>query len=385
MPGWLYLDNNATTRLAPEVLEAMLPCFQEHYGNPSSAHGLGLLAEGALVQAREQVAGLLHCQSAELVFNASGTEGLNHAFRGVFEAFPAKRHFVTTAVEHSAVLALVEWLRRQGAEVTVLPVDASGLLDLDALEAVIRPDTALVSVMAANNETGVCFPLEAIARIVKAKGVLFHVDGTQAGGKLPLDLTTLPVDLLNLSAHKLHGPKGVGALFIRRGLRLKPFMVGGHQERGRRGGTENLPGLVGFGRAAVLAQSGLAEMARVKSLRDGLEAALKTAVPEICIHGEGAPRLPNTSFIGFAGIEGEALLLRLSQVGICVATGSACTTGQKEPSHVLRAMGVDAGLALGTLRLSLSRFTTEDEIAQVVEVLPGLVHELRDAGPMVRR
>ncbi len=385
MPGWLYLDNNATTRLAPEVLEAMLPCFQEHYGNPSSAHGLGLLAEGALVQAREQVAGLLHCQSAELVFNASGTEGLNHAFRGVFEAFPAKRHFVTTAVEHSAVLALVEWLRRQGAEVTVLPVDASGLLDLDALEAVIRPDTALVSVMAANNETGVCFPLEAIARIVKAKGVLFHVDGTQAGGKLPLDLTTLPVDLLNLSAHKLHGPKGVGALFIRRGLRLKPFMVGGHQERGRRGGTENLPGLVGFGRAAVLAQSGLAEMARVKSLRDGLEAALKTAVPEICIHGEGAPRLPNTSFIGFAGIEGEALLLRLSQVGICVATGSACTTGQKEPSHVLRAMGVEAGLALGTLRLSLSRFTTEDEIAQVVEVLPGLVHELRDAGPMVRR
>jgi len=382
---WLYLDNNATTRLAPEVLEAMLPCFQEHYGNPSSAHGLGLLAEGSLVQAREQVAGLLNCQPAEMVFNGSGTEGLNHAFRGVFEAFPAKRHFITTAVEHSAVLALVEWLRRQGAEVTVLPVDEEGRLDLDALEAAIRLETALVSVMAANNETGVCFPLEAIARIVKAKGALFHVDGTQAGGKLPLDLAALPVDLLNLSAHKLHGPKGVGALFIRRGLRLKPLMVGGHQERGRRGGTENLPGIVGFGRAAALAQRGLDDMARVRQLRDWLEAALRAAVPETRIHGEAAPRLPNTSFIGFTGIEGEALLLRLSQVGICVATGSACTTGQKEPSHVLRAMGVDGAFALGTVRLSLSRYTTEDEIARVVEVLPGLVQELRDAGPMARR
>lgn len=382
---WLYLDNNATTRLAPEVLESMLPCFQEHYGNPSSAHVLGLLAEGALVQAREQVAGLLNCQPAELVFNGSGTEGLNHAFRGVFEASPAKRHFITTAVEHSAVLSLVEWLRRQGADVTVLPVDGEGRLDLDSLEAAIRPETALVSVMAANNETGVCFPLEAIARIVKAKGALFHVDGTQAGGKLPLDLAALPADLLNLSAHKLHGPKGVGALFIRRGLRLKPFMVGGHQERGRRGGTENLPGIVGFGRAAALAQRGLDDMARVRQLRDGLEAALRAAVPEIRIHGEAASRLPNTSFIGFAGIEGEALLLRLSQAGICVATGSACTTGQKEPSHVLRAMGVDGAFALGTVRLSLSRYTTEDEIARVVEVLPGLVQELRDARPMARR
>ncbi len=385
MPGWLYLDNNATTRLVPEVLEAMLPWFQEHYGNPSSAHGLGLLAEGALVQAREQVASLLNCQPAELVFNGSGTEGLNHAFRGVFEAFSTKRHFITTAVEHSAVLALVEWLRRQGAEVTVLPVDGEGRLDLEALEAAIRPDTALVSAMAANNETGVCFPLEAIAGIVKAKGALLHVDGTQAGGKVSLDLAALPVDLLNLSAHKLHGPKGVGALFIRRGLRLKPFMVGGHQERGRRGGTENLPGIVGFGRASVLAKTGLGDMTRVRQLRDELEAALKIAVPAIRIHGESALRLPNTSFIGFAGIEGEALLLRLSQAGICVATGSACTTGQKEPSHVLRAMGVDGGLALGTVRMSLSRFTTEEDIKRVVEVLPSLVKELRDAGPMARR
>ncbi len=385
MSGLIYLDNNATTRMAPEVLEAMLPWFQDHYGNPSSAHGLGLLAEGALVQAREQVAGLLNCQPAELVFNGGGTEGLNHAFRGVFEAFPAKRHFITTAVEHSAVLALVEWLRRQGAEVTVLPVDGSGQLDLDRLEAAIRPDTALVSVMAANNETGVCFPLEVIARIVKARGALFHVDGTQAGGKMPLDFGAFPVDLLNLSAHKLHGPKGVGALFIRRGLRLRPFLVGGHQERGRRGGTENLPGIVGFGRAAVLALTGAADMARVRLLRDEMEAALKDAVMDLCIHGEKAPRLPNTSFIGFAGIEGEALLLRLNQAGICVSTGSACTTGQKEPSHVLRAMNVSAGFAMGTVRMSLSRFTTEGEIARVVGVLPGLVQELRDAGPMARR
>lgn len=385
MPNFLYLDNNATTRMAPEVLEVMLPYFCEQYGNPSSAHVLGLQAEGAMVQARDQVAALLHCQPAELVFNGGGTEGLNHAFRGVFEAFPHKRHFVTTAVEHSAVLALVEWLRHQGAEVTVLPVDGEGRLDLADLEAAIRPDTAMVSVMAANNETGVCFPLPEIAIVVKAKGALFHVDATQSVGKVPLALASLPVDLLNLSAHKFHGPKGVGALFIRRGLRLKPFMVGGHQERGRRGGTENLPAIVGLGKAAELAQSGLPEMERVRVLRDGLEATLKAALPELRVHGEGSPRLPNTSFLGFPGLEGEALLLCLSQRGICVATGSACTTGQKEPSHVLRAMSVDTRLALGTLRLSLSRYTTQGEITRVGELLPGLVMELRDTGPMARR
>ena len=376
MTGFIYLDNNATTQVAPEVLEAMLPCFWEHYGNPSSAHVLGLLAEGALVQARDQVAALLNCQSAELVFNSGGTEGLNHAFRGVFEAFPGKRHFVTTAVEHSAVLALVEWLRRQGAEVTVLPVDREGRLDLALLEASIRADTALVSVMAANNETGVCFPLEEIAAIVKAKGALFHVDATQVIGKMPLDLAQLPVDLLNLSAHKFHGPKGVGALFIRRGLRLKPFMVGGHQERGRRGGTENLPAIVGLGKAAELAQAQWPAMEGVRRLRDGLEARLKASCPGLCVHGEAGLRLPNTSFLGFPDLEGEALLLGLSQLGICVATGSACTTGQKEPSHVLRAMGVETRLALGTLRLSLSRYTTEAELIEVGERLTILVNEL---------
>lgn len=385
MAEWIYFDNNATTQVAPEVIERMLPYFREHFGNASSGHGLGLRSEGALVRAREQVAALLGAQPAEVVFNGGGTEGLNHVFRGVFEAFPGKRHFVSTAVEHSAVLALLDWLRRQGAEVTLLPVDGQGALDLEQLDAAIRPDTALVSVMAANNETGVLFPLEAIAERVKARGALFHVDATQAVGKVPLDLNRLPVDLLNLSAHKFHGPKGVGALFIRRGLRLKPFMIGGHQERGRRGGTENHPGIVGLGLAAELAETTLPSMDGVRELRDELEGRLGAAMPEIQVHGAGSPRLPNTSFMGFPGLEGEALHLRLSQEGCCAATGSACTTGQKEPSHVLRAMGVEPRLALGTLRFSLSRYTTKGEVEALVNLLPRLARELHDAGPMGRR
>jgi len=376
----IYLDNNATTRMAPEVLEAMLPYFREQYGNASSGHLLGHISEGALVEARNQVAALLNCQAAEVVFNGGGTEGLNHAFRGVFEALPGKRHFVITAVEHSAVLALGDWLKRQGAEVTVLPVDSAGRLELAQLEAAIRPDTALVSVMAANNETGVLFPLEEIAPLVKARGALLHVDATQAIGKIPLDLAALPADLLNLSAHKFHGPKGVGALFIRRGLRLKSFLIGGHQERGRRGGTENLPGIVGLGKAAELAVLALSNLGSVRGRRDVLEASLSGAM----IHGAAVPRLPNTCFAGFPGIEGEALLLRLSQRGICVSTGSACTTGQTEPSHVLRAMGVEPRLALGTIRFSLSRDTTDQEIQTVVELLPSLLEELRGRGPVGR-
>lgn len=380
MRDLIYLDNNATTPVAPEALDAMLPFFREHYGNPSSGHVLGHFSEGALVQAREQVASLLNCQPAELVFNGGGTEGLNHAFRGVFEAFPAKRHFVTTAVEHSAVLALVEWLKRHGADVTVLPVDGDGRLDLGQLEGAIRADTAMVSVMAANNESGVLFPLEAIATIVKAKGTLLHVDATQAVGKVPLNFATLPVDLLNLSGHKFHGPKGTGALFIRRGLRLKPFMIGGHQERGRRGGTENLPGIVGLGKAAELAKAALPRMEEVERLRNLLESKL----PDTVIHGQVSPRLPNTCFAAFPGLEGEALLLRLSQLGVCVSTGSACTTGQREPSHVLRAMGVDPALALSTIRFSLSRETTEPAIRAVIGLLSGLVEELRRDGRLLR-
>ncbi|WP_306599452.1 cysteine desulfurase family protein [Geothrix sp. 21YS21S-2] len=379
----VYLDNNATTRLAPEALEAMLPFLGDQFGNAGSAHGLGRLSEGAVVVARERVAALLGCAPAELVFNSGGTEGINHAFRGVFEALPARRHFITTAVEHSAVLACADWLRKQGAEVTVLGVDAQGRLDLAELEAALTPATALVSVMAANNETGVLFPLEDIARIVKARGVLLHVDGTQALGKVPVDLARIPVDLFNFSGHKFHGPKGAGGLFLRRGLRLRPFMIGGGQERGRRGGTENVPGIVGLGVAADLARTHLAGDSRVRTLRDRLEAFILDRIPGSAVNGAQAPRVPNTSMISFGEVEGEAVLLRLDEAGVCVSTGSACTTGQKEPSHVLRAMG--APDAMGAVRFSLSRYTTEDEVARVEAVLPGILSELRSQGPLGRR
>lgn len=373
----IYLDNNATTRLAPEALDAMLPFLRDSYGNAGSAHVLGHLSEAAVVQGRDQVAALLGCSPAEILFNSGGTEGINHAFRGVFEAFPDRRHFIISAVEHPAVLAVCEWLKLKGAEITVLGVDGAGLLDLAEVEASIRPDTALVSLMAANNESGVLFPVERIAQLVKGKGALLHVDATQAIGKDALDLARLPIDLLNFSGHKFHGPKGVGALFIRRGVRIRPFMLGGHQERGRRGGTENVPGIAGLGKACELAMAHLPHAGALRGLRDRLEAALQASIPDIRINGAGAPRLPNTSFISFAGLEGEALLMKLSERGVCVSTGSACTTGQKEPSHVLRAMGVPKEYALGTIRISLSRYTTADEIGMVSEMLPGLVKDLR--------
>ena len=387
MDALIYLDNNATTRLAPEALEAMLPYLGELYGNAGSAHVLGRRSEGAVVHARDQVAKLLGCQGAELVFNSGGTEGLNHAIRGVFEALPGKRHFVTTAVEHSAVLALGDWLKRQGVEVTVLGVDGEGRLDLAELAAVLRADTALVSIMAANNETGVRFPLAEAGRLAKAAGALFHVDATQAVGKEPLDLASWPIDLLNFSGHKFHGPKGTGGLFVRRGLRLRPFMVGGGQERGRRGGTENVPGIVGLGQAAERAREALAgsAMAEVRALRDRFEAFLLERIPLVKINGAGAERLANTSMVSFEGLEGEALLLKLSDQGICASTGSACSTGQREPSHVLRAMGASAGLARGTVRFSLSRYSTEAELQRLTALLPGLGQELRTSGPLGTR
>ena len=367
----VYLDNNATTMLAPEALEAMLPFLREEYGNAGSAHVLGRLSEGAVVNARGQLAEFLGCQETELVFNSGGTEGLNHAIRGVFEAVPNKRHFITTAVEHSAVLAIADWLKRQGAETTLLGVDREGRLDLAELAAALRPDTALVSVMAANNESGVLFPLAEAGALVKAKGALFHVDGTQAVGKVPIDLSRLPIDLFNLSSHKFHGPKGIGALYVRRGLRSA---------------TENVAGIVGLGQAAALAGQNLEAMGgRVRALRDQLEAGILERVGETRVNGAGAERLPNTAFISFRGIEGEALFLKLSDRGVCVSTGSACTTGQREPSHVLRAMGVPVDEAMGTVRFSLSRYTTEAEILKVAELVPDLVVELRASGALGRR
>lgn len=378
----IYLDHNATTPLAPEALEAMLPYLRDQFGNAGSGHALGLVAQEALVRARAQVAALLNADPGELVFGSGGTESLNHALRGALT--PVKRHLVSTAVEHSATLAILEDLKRTGVEVTLVGVDAQGCLDLEALEAAIRPDTALVSVMAANNETGVLFPVAEVARLAKAKGALVHTDATQAVGKVKVDVRAWGVDLLTFSGHKFHGPKGIGGLFIRRGVRLRPFLVGGQQERGRRGGTENVPAIVGMGRAAELAQAGLEDMARLAQVRNAFEARLKADHPDLVVHGAGAERLPNTLLAGFPGLEGEALLLRLSQRGICVSVGSACTTGQREPSHVLRAMGADHAAARGTLRFSLGPGQTEAELLTVADVLAERVTDLRAKGGLGR-
>jgi cysteine desulfurase len=374
----IYLDHNATTPLDPEAFEAMRPWFTERFGNASSAYALGHLSDGAVVAAREQVAALVGCTPAEIVFTSGGTESLNHAFRGVWEAFPAKRHLVTTAVEHPAVRALVLWWKGQGGTVTDVGVDGEGRLDLAVLEAAVRPDTALVAVMAANNESGVLFPVAEAARIAKTKGALFLVDATQAMGKIPVDAAAWGADLLSLSGHKFHGPKGTGALMIRRGVRLKPLMLGGSQERGRRGGTENVPGIVGLGKAAELAMTRLPDMDRVRSLRDELEAGMLATMSEVRIHGAGTHRLPNTSLAGFSGLEGEALQLRLAEQGICVSTGSACSTGMREPSHVLRAMAVPQDYAQGTVRFSLGLGTSQGAVERLLGLLPDMVKSLQD-------
>lgn len=380
----IYLDNNATTRPSSQVVEAMLPYLREHWGNASSAHGMGRLPEGALVQARAQVAAFLGCQPAEVVFNSGGTEGINHAIRGMFEALPGKRHLVTTAVEHSALRAVSSWLYRQGVEVTEVGVDLDGRLDLEGLRKAIRQDTALVSVMAVNNESGVVFPIEEVAALAKERGSLLHVDAVQAAGKLPLAPLVAAADLLNISAHKFHGPKGAGALYVRRGVRPKPLVLGGHQERDRRGGTENIPALVGMGLAAEEAITHVKGMERLRGLRDRLESDLLAVIPDLLVIGARSPRSANTSLLSFRDVEGEALLLRLGERGICVSTGSACTTGQKEPSHVLRAMRVPLPFAQGTIRISLSRETTEREIDEVADILPTLVKTLRGLGTLGR-
>lgn len=374
----IYLDHNATTPLAPEAFEAMRPWFTERFGNASSAYALGHLSDGAMVVAREQVAALVGCAPAEIVFTSGGTESLNHAFRGVWEASPARRHLVATQVEHPAVRALVSWWKSQGGAVTDVGVDDQGRLDVAALEAAVRPDTALVAVMAANNESGVRFPVVEAGRIARAQGALCLVDATQAMGKVPVDAAAWGADLLCLSGHKFHGPKGTGLLMIRRGVRLKPLMLGGSQERGRRGGTENVPGIVGLGKAAELALAELPGMARVRGLRDAFEARLKAAIPGARVHGEQAERLPNTSLMGFPGVEGEAVQLRLAEQGVCISTGSACSTGMREPSHVLRAMRVPEELARGTVRFSFGRGTTPEEADRVAELLPALVAGLRN-------
>lgn len=374
----VYLDNNATTRVLPEVAEAMLPFLTEHYGNPSSIHRFGSAVGERLADAREQVANLIGATDPiEIIFTSCGTEGDNAAIRGMLEARPNKRHIVTTQVEHPAVLGLCQHLEKKGYRVSWLSVDENGGLDTEELRSALTDDTALVSVMWANNETGVIFPIEQIGAIVKAKGIPLHVDAVQAAGKIHLKVKDLPVDLMTISGHKFHAPKGIGALYVKRGLTFPPFMIGGHQERNRRGGTENVPGIIGMGKAAEVASSRIdSDAARIRGLRDQLESLLLRSCPGSRVNGDVQKRLPNTCNISFRYLEGESILVLLDQQGICASTGSACTAGSSEPSHVLRAMKVPPDWLQGAVRFSLGRFNTEKEIDYVNEKMPAIVQRL---------
>ena len=382
----IYFDNNATTRVADEVLREIRPLFCEIYGNPSSMHTFGGQIGRKIKKAREQVAALLGCDPLEVIFTSGGTESDNAAIKGAIAAAPNKRKVITTRVEHPAVLAVCRDLENLGYTVAEIGVDKQGRLDLAELETQLDDSTALVSVMYANNETGTIFPVEKIARLVTDKGVVFHTDAVQAVGKIPLNLSKSRIDLLSLSGHKLHAPKGVGALYVRKGTRLSPFMLGGHQESGRRAGTENVPGIVGLGKACELAAENIElENTRVKKLRDKLEKAILESCPDCRINGDPKNRLPNTTNISFEYIEGEAILLMLDRFGICASSGSACTSGSLEPSHVLRAMGVPFTAAHGSIRFSLSRYSTEDEIDFTVEKMPQIVNHLRELSPFVKQ
>ncbi len=382
MSNIIYFDNNATTQVAPEVLEAMLPFFKDMYGNASSMHSFGGQVGKHIAAAREQIAELLGAMPDEILFTSCGTESDNTAVISAIETQPEKKHFITTRVEHAAMLAMGDYLEKKGYDVTYLSVDSKGQLDLAELEAAIRPDTALVSIMFANNETGTVFPIAEIAEIVKSRGVLLHVDAVQAVGKEIIDLKKLPIDFLALSGHKLHAPKGIGVLYIRRGTRFRPFLRGGHQERGRRAGTENSPYIIGLGKACELAGKNIAqERTEVARLRDMLEQGIVSQIPNSIVNGDREHRLPNTTSIAFEAVEGEAILLMLDQFGICASSGSACTSGSLEPSHVLRAMGVPFTYAHGSVRFSLSRDSTEEEVKKVIEVTPKIIENLRAISP----
>jgi cysteine desulfurase len=373
-----YLDNNATTRVAPEVIDAMLPFLREHWGNPSSAYGFGHGVARHIEKARLQVAELINADSREIIFNSCGSEGNNTAIHSAIIAQPEKRHIITTAVEHSATLNYCKFLQKQGYTVTYMPVEPDGSLDLHLLEKKIRPDTAIVSVMWANNETGVLFPIEEIAAICRSRHVLCHTDAVQTPGKLKIDVKTLGVDFLSLSGHKLHAPKGVGLLYVKKRTKFFPYIFGGHQEHGHRAGTENVPYIVAFGRAAELAMEHVPEEnTRVRAMRDRLEAGIFKTIPNAARNGAREPRLPNTANISFANVEAEAILLLLDRLGICVSSGSACTTGSIEPSHVLTAMDVKRPLAKGSIRFSFGRYNTDDDVDYVLEHLPAVIQRLR--------
>ncbi len=378
----VYLDNNATTQVAPEVVEVMLPFLKELWGNPSSAYTFGKQVARHLERAREQVAALINADPREVTFTSCGTESNNTAIHSALVTQPGKRHVLTTAVEHSAIINFGEYLQKRGNEVTFLPVESDGSLDLHLLEKSIRPDTAIVSVMWANNETGVLFPIEEVAAICHSKGVLFHTDAVQTPGKVPIDVKATDVDFLSLSAHKLHAPKGVGLLYVKRRTKFQPYLIGGHQERGRRGGTENVANIVAFGRAAELALARLdEERTRVRALRDRMEDTILKTIPGCSRNGAKESRLPNTSNIAFDGVEAEGILALLDQVGICASSGSACTTGSLEPSHVLKAMGLPVAHARGCVRLSLGIYNTDEDVDYLLHHLPGIIARLRAHSP----
>ncbi len=377
-PKIYYFDNNATTRVAPEVVEAMLPYLNNFWGNPSSSYRFGHQLSKHIETAREKIAALINAEPKEIVFTSCGTESINSAIHSAIVSHPTKKHIVTTAVEHSATNKFCAHLKKMGYEVTFLPVEPDGSLDIHLLHESIRPDTAIVSVMWANNETGVLFQIEEISAICRSQGVQFHTDAVQVAGKLKIDVKELDVDFLSLSAHKLHAPKGIGALYVKHHTRYHPYVIGGGQERGRRGGTENVASIAAFGRAAELAVANLKEeQTRVRKLRDRMEDTILKVVPRSKRNGDRDARLPNTSNIAFDGVEAGDVLKALDHVGICASSGSACTTGSLEPSHVLTAMGLSPSLARGSIRLSLGIYNTEAEVDFLLEQLPSIITKLR--------
>ena len=384
---FVYADNAATTRIAPQVLDAMLPYLKEEYGNPSTLYKLGREAKIAIEKAREQVAQVIGAKAEEIFFTGSGTEADNMALKGVLygPAGKGKKHLITTKNEHHAILHTAMALEKEGFQVTFLDVDKNGRVDLEELKQAITPDTALVSIMAANNEVGTIQPIEEIGKICREKGVLFHTDAVQAFGHMPLDVNKMNIDLLSLSAHKINGPKGSGALYIRRGLGLRPVIEGGGQERNRRSGTENVAGIVGLGQAAQLAMETMEEeSARLKALAKKLTDGV-LQIPETILTGDPENRLPGACSFAISAIEGESLVLYLDMEGICTSTGSACSTGSLDPSHVLMAIGLSHEVSHGSLRVTLGRFNTEEEVDYIIETLPKVVEKLRSMSPVWNR
>ncbi|MBN1545322.1 MAG: cysteine desulfurase NifS [Syntrophaceae bacterium] len=378
----VYLDNNATTQVAPEVMGAMMPFFGNYYGNPSSMHTFGGQVAGRIRGAREKVAELIGAHPDEIIFTSCGTESDNAAIRSALSSAPDKHHILTSRVEHPAIRALCAHLAGQGYRITELGVDKDGRLDMDQYEQNLSADTAVVSLMWANNETGVIFPVEEAARMARERGILFHTDAVQAAGKIPINMKENSIDMLSISGHKLHAPKGIGILYVRKGTKFSPFLIGGHQERERRGGTENTPSIIGLGKACELARINMEpENTQVRLLRDRLETSLLAAIPNSRVNGDTEHRLPNTSNISFEFVEGEGILLMMDQYGICASSGSACTSGSLQPSHVLRAMGVPFTMAHGSIRFSLSVYNTQAEIDYVIEKLPPIIERLRSMSP----